>query len=133
MAVRDKYQSLIDLANQSGASNLQVSEEGDVLRVSGTVPSEDAKKRLWDEYSRIDPEMRSGDLVLDVEVGGGGGGGSWGEGGGEESYTVKSGDTLSEIGQKYGVAWREIFEANSDQLDDPDKIKVGQKLRIPRK
>jgi nucleoid-associated protein YgaU len=128
MAVRERYQSLIDLANQSGVSNLQVSEEGDVLHLSGTVGSESAKQKLWDEYNRIDPDMRSGDLVMNVEVGGGGAGG-----GAEESYTVKSGDTLSKIGQHHGVAWREIYEANRDQLDDPDKIMPGQKLRIPRK
>ena len=130
MAVRDKYQSLIDLANQSGVSNLQVSEQGDVLHVTGTAPSEDAKKRIWDEYGRLDPDMRSGDLVLNLEVGGGGGQG----GGGEDTYTVKSGDTLSEIGQQHGVAWREIHEANKDVIgDDPDKIRPGQKLRIPKK
>jgi nucleoid-associated protein YgaU len=128
MAVRDKYQSLIDLAGQSGVSNLQVSEEGDVLHISGTASSESAKQKLWDEYGRLDPDMRSGDLVMNIEVGGGGGGG-----GSEESYTVKSGDTLSKIGQQQGVAWREIYEANRDQLDDPDKIFPGQKLRIPRK
>ena len=128
MAVRDKYQSLIDLANQSGVSNLQVSEEGDVLHISGTASSESAKQKLWDEYGRLDPDMRSGDLVMNIEVGGGGGGG-----GSEESYTVRSGDTLSKIGQQQGVAWREIYEANRDQLDDPDKIFPGQKLRIPRK
>ncbi|HEX8355063.1 MAG TPA: LysM peptidoglycan-binding domain-containing protein [Pyrinomonadaceae bacterium] len=105
-----------------------MSEEGDVLHVSGTAPSEEAKQRLWDEYGRIDPEMRSGDLVMNIEVGGGAGGG-----GEAESYTVKSGDTLSKIGQRHGVAWREIFEANKDQLDDPDKIFPGQTLRIPRK
>ncbi len=126
MAVREKYQSLIDLANQSGVSNLQVTEEGDVLHVTGSAPSEEVKQRIWDEYNRIDPDMRSGDLVLNVEAGGGGGGG-------DETYTVKSGDTLSEIGQRYGVAWRDIFEANRDQLDDPDRINVGQKLRIPKK
>jgi nucleoid-associated protein YgaU len=128
MAVRDKYQSLIDLANQSGVSNLQVSEEGDVLHVSGTA-SEEAKQKVWDEYNRIDPDMRSGDLVLNIEAGGGGGGG-----GAEDSYTVKGGDSLSKIGQHHGVAWREIYEANKDVIgDDPDKIKPGQKLRIPRK
>ncbi|HEX8150437.1 MAG TPA: LysM peptidoglycan-binding domain-containing protein [Pyrinomonadaceae bacterium] len=132
MAVRDKYQSLIDLANQSGVSNLQVTEEGDVLHVTGTAPSEDAKKRIWDEYGRLDPDMRSGDLVLNLEVGGGGGG--WGEGGDGDTYTVKSGDTLSAIGQRHGVAWREIHEANKDVIgDDPDKIRPGQKLRIPKK
>ena len=134
MAVRDKYQSLIDLANQSGVSNLQVNEEGDVLHVSGTVGSEDAKKKLWDEYNRLDPDMRSGDLVLNVEVGGGGDPG-WGEAeGGGDTYTVKSGDSLSKIGQHHGVAWRDIHEANRDVIgDDPDLIKPGQKLRIPKK
>src|SRR5215216_7103437 len=130
MAVRDKYQSLIDLANQSGVTNLQVTEEGDVLHVTGYAPSEDVKNKIWEEYGRIDPEARSGDLVLNLQAGSGGG---WGEGGDEETYTVKSGDTLSEIGQQHGVAWRDIFEANRDQLDDPDKIQAGQKLRIPKK
>ena len=55
MAVRERYQSLIDLANQSGVSNLQVSEDGDVLHVTGTAPSEEAKQKLWDEYSRPRP------------------------------------------------------------------------------
>ena len=129
MAVREKYQSLIDLANQSGVSNLQVTEEGDVLHVTGTAPSEEAKQRLWDEYGRLDPDMRSGDLVLNVEVAGGGG-----VGGGEETYTVKGGDTLSAIGQRHGVSWRDIHEANRDVIgDNPDKIRPGQQLRIPRK
>jgi nucleoid-associated protein YgaU len=121
MSTKEKYQSLIDLANQNGVSNLQVQEDGDVLRLSGTAPSEEAKQKLWDEYNRIDPDMRSGDLVLNIEVGGG------------ETYTVKSGDTLSKIGQHFGVPWREIFEANKDQIKDPDKIFPGQTFRIPRK
>ena len=125
MALTEKYQSLIDTANQSGVSNLQVSEEGGALHVSGTAPSEEAKQKVWDEYNRIDPDMRSGDLVLNLEVGGGGG---------EETYTVKSGDSLSKIGQHHGIAWREIYEANKDVIgDNPDKIFPGQKLRIPRK
>src|ERR1044072_3232330 len=111
MATRDKYQSLIDLANQSGVSDLQVSEDGDVLRVSGTAPSEEAKQKLWDEYNRIDPDMRSGDLVLTLEVGGGGGGG-------EETYTVKSGDSLSKIGQHHGDAGGATYEANNASNGD---------------
>lgn len=128
MAVREKYQSLLDLAGQGGIGDLQVSEEGDVLHVSGTAPSEEAKQRLWDEYNRIDPDMRSGDLVLNIGVGGGQGGG-----GGEETYEVKSGDTLSKIGNHHGVSWQDIFEANKDTINDPDKIFPGQTLRIPRK
>lgn len=127
MAVQEKYQSLIDMANQNGVSNLQVSEEGEVLHITGTAPSEEVKQKLWDEYNRIDPDARSGDLVLNIEVGGGEGGG------GEETYTVKSGDSLSKIGHHFGVSWQQIFEANKDQIKDPDKIFPGQQLRIPRK
>jgi nucleoid-associated protein YgaU len=49
-------------------------------------------------------------------------------------YEVKSGDTLWKIAKQYygdGNLYPEIFKANQDVLTDPDKIKVGQKLRIP--
>ena len=49
-------------------------------------------------------------------------------------YTVKAGDTLGKIAQEhYGAAnkYMLIFEANQPMLTDPDKIKVGQNLRIP--
>ena len=59
-----------------------------------------------------------------------------GEGLGPENttYTVKKGDTLSHIAKAhYGRAskWQAIFEANRDQLDDPDRIQPGQVLQIP--
>jgi nucleoid-associated protein YgaU len=122
MSTRDKYQSLIDLANTIGVSNLEVREDGDVLHITGTAPSEEAKQKLWDEYNRIDPDMRSGDLVLNI-----------GGGEGEQTYTVKSGDTLSKIGKHFGVSWQEIHEANKDEIKDPDKIFPGQTFRIPRR
>lgn len=53
---------------------------------------------------------------------------------GEQTYTVASGDTLSRIAKKfYGNAnqWRVIFEANGDQIKNPDLIRVGQVLKIP--
>ena len=49
-------------------------------------------------------------------------------------YEVKKGDTLWKIAKEVygdGSLYPEIFKANQDQLSDPDKIKVGQKLRIP--
>ncbi len=49
-------------------------------------------------------------------------------------YTVVSGDTLSKIAKaQYGDAMKYpvIFEANKPMLADPDKIYVGQVLRIP--
>ena len=52
----------------------------------------------------------------------------------ERVYEVVSGDTLGAISKKYyGKAgdYMKIFEANRDILDNPDLIKVGQKLQIP--
>jgi len=52
----------------------------------------------------------------------------------EVTYTVAKGDTLSKIAKDhYGKAsrWPLVFEANRDQLDNPDRIKPGQVLRIP--
>ena len=49
-------------------------------------------------------------------------------------HVVEAGDTLSKIAQKYygdASLYQQIFEANRDQLKNPDLIKVGQKLRIP--
>ena len=49
-------------------------------------------------------------------------------------YTVKKGDTLAGIAQKfYGdrTAWKRIYQANRDQLPNPNALKVGQALKIP--
>lgn len=51
-------------------------------------------------------------------------------------YTVRKGDSLSAIAKReYGDAgeWRRIYEANRDQIDNPDLIHPGQELTIPRK
>lgn len=50
------------------------------------------------------------------------------------SYTVVAGDSLSKIAKReYGDAqkWRQIYEANRDQIKDPDLIHPGQVLTIP--
>lgn len=55
---------------------------------------------------------------------------------GEQTYTVQKGDTLSHIAKQfYGKAgaWNQIYEANRDQLDNPDLIQPGQVLKIPAK
>ncbi len=51
-------------------------------------------------------------------------------------YTVAAGDSLSRIARHFygdGNAWKQIFDANRDQLTDPDRIKPGQMLKIPAK
>ena len=50
------------------------------------------------------------------------------------TYTVKSGDSLSKIAKReYGDAakWHAIYDANRDQIKDPDLIYPGQVLTLP--
>jgi nucleoid-associated protein YgaU len=54
--------------------------------------------------------------------------------GGGRSYTVVKGDSLSKIAKQfYGNAgqWKKIYEANKDQIKNPDLIYPGQTFRIP--
>jgi nucleoid-associated protein YgaU len=127
--LQEKYQSLIDLANQLGISSLNTREENGVMYVDGVAGSADAKQKLWDEYGRIDPDYRSGDLVMNISAPEGVAADA---SGGGQTYTVQSGDSLGKIGERYGVSWQKIFDANRDKLDNPDKIFPGQELTIPQ-
>ena len=133
MGAKEKYDSLINMAHDSGASEVEAQEENGVLNFRAVVPTGEAKSKLVAEYERLDPGRASGDITFKVETTGTGVEGGGSGGGDGESYTVQKGDSLSAIGSRLGVAWRDIFEANRDQLDDPDKIRPGQKLRIPGK
>jgi len=68
MALQDKYASLVSAAQSNGASNLQVREQDNVLYIDGEVPTGEVKDQLWNEYDKIDPDYRSGDLVLNINV-----------------------------------------------------------------
>jgi len=126
MSTQEKYQSLLELANQNGTTYELSEGDNGTLVVTGNAPSAEAKQQLWDEYNRIDPDFRSGDLVLNINVNA--------EGAPSDSthtYTVEAGDNLSKIGQKYGLPWKAIFDANRDIIKDPDLIHPGQELKIP--
>ena len=123
--LQTKYQPLLELANSNGWTyNLSGGDDG-VLHVDVDVPDDGAKQQVWDKYNEIDPEYRTGDLVLNVNVGAGVGGP------GGNTYTVESGDNLTKIGHKYGLTWQQIYEANKDIISDPDLIHPGQELKIP--
>lgn len=122
MALQDKYAELIQQANSNGVTGLQVAEQNGVLYVTGTAPSTAVKDQLWGIYEKLDPDMRSGDIVLNLTV----------AAGAEEVYEVKAGDNLSKIAKNYpGLTWQKIYEANKDQIKNPDVIQPGQKLKIP--
>src|SRR5574338_506889 len=66
--LQEKYAALIDAAKATPVSNLAVRAQDNVLYVDGVVPTGAAKDNLWNIYNKIDPDYRSGDLVLNLEV-----------------------------------------------------------------
>ncbi|RYY27724.1 MAG: SH3 domain-containing protein [Chitinophagaceae bacterium] len=68
MALQDKYKQLINSAQASGVTNLQVREQDNVLYINGEAPDGRTKDSLWEIYNQIDPDFRGGDLILDVNV-----------------------------------------------------------------
>lgn len=121
MSLQDKYAKLLSYAQSSGIKDLKVTEQNNVLYVNGSATAS-VKDAIWKIYNEIDPDMRAGDLVLNIEV----------VTGGEEIYEVKSGDSLSKIATKYpGMTWQKIYEANKDVIKDPNLIHPGLKIKIP--
>ena len=91
-----------------------------------------ANKPDFSNVSSAKPDfgnVQGGVRSTEASAGGEGGGGSLGQ----QTYTVASGDTLSHIAKRfYGKPnWQPIFDANRDQLADPDRIRPGQVLKIP--
>ena len=122
--------------NQVRLQNLNM--EGEKLFVRAEAPSQDAKNKVWDQIKLVDASYS--DLIADITVSESAAAKTQtagaGIGGGENvrRYTVQAGDSLSKISKQfYGNAnqYMKIFEANRDQLSDPDKIRPGQQLVIP--
>ena len=68
MAVQEKYAELVQTATTLGVSNLAVAEKDGVLHVSGTAKSTADYDALWALYNKIDPNMASGDLMMNIDI-----------------------------------------------------------------
>jgi LysM repeat protein len=133
--LKQKYQTVLTTADQQHVQFQNLHIQDNKLFIKGTAPTDEAKNKFWDQVKLVSPNQDdiTADITVDSSraVGAAVGGASGGE-----TYTVKAGDTLSKISkQHYGDAneYMQIFYANRDQLKDPDKIQVGQKLTIPAK
>jgi LysM repeat protein len=123
--LKEKYQDVLSLGEQLKVQGMGCKEEGGKLQLWGTAPYTHDKNQLWDKiksHSGWETEVAADIKIADTSIHG--------------LYTVEAGDTLSKIAKMYfGEANRymEIFNINKDQLSDPDKIQIGQKLKLPNK
>ncbi len=68
MALQDKYAELVQAATSLGVANLAIAEKDSVLHVSGTANSTADYDALWALYDKIDPNMASGDLMMNLDI-----------------------------------------------------------------
>jgi nucleoid-associated protein YgaU len=130
MGLRDTYAYAI--ATAKGKFNGSAEERDGKLHFKGTVATEAEKNEIWNAIKTI-PSWQQ-DIVADIQVTGGPAKAGAGAATAAKTYTVKAGDTLSKIAKEHlgnANAYMKIFEANKDQLSDPDKIKPGQVLKLP--
>jgi nucleoid-associated protein YgaU len=134
----EKIKEMIE-ANNPGVKNLDISYEDGLVGMEGECDSVEALQKCVLMAGNVEgvkdvdasrmklppkPEAPEVEVSVDEAV--------------EENveyYEIKSGDTLSKIAKRvYGDAmqYTKIFEANREVIEDPDKIYVGQKIRIPK-
>jgi hypothetical protein len=114
--VIETIQSFSDL----GATLDSVTLDGDKLYLKGSVPSQVIANRVWDVIKQVDPQYS--DLHHEIAT----------SGGPNQSYSVKSGDNLSKISNRfYGSPNHYTNIASASNIADPNKIQVGQQITIP--
>lgn len=125
-------------ADNPGIRNLGVDFQKGFVTLSGEADSVEAVEKAMLMAGNVKGVGKVvSNIVLPSSAGGSpavvpGGGGS--QGSKVEFYVIQKGDTLSAVAQRYyGKAseYPRLFEANREVIKDPDKIFVGQKIRIP--
>jgi len=124
MSLQTKYSPVLALVQELNLKGLSVAEDAGKLKLSGSVNTLYEKNKIWDKIKEIGGEAQtevSADLkVLNTDY--------------FHLHTVENGENLSKISKLYykdANKYTQIFDANKDQLKNPDMIKVGQKIKIP--
>ncbi len=129
--LKSKYQSVLRLVEQKGLRMHNLHVQDNKLFLKASAGTQDLKNVIWNQIKLVDPSFS--DLTCEIlvdptlappkpaapEA---------------KTYTVQPGDTLSKIAKDFlgnANAYMKIFDANKDQLTDPNKIRVGQVLKIP--
>lgn len=125
--LKGKYQSAIKVLGRPGFRIHNLHLQDNKLFLKASAGTQELKNLVWGEIKSVDRVFA--DLTCDIAVDP-----SIAPPPEAKTHKVQPGDTLSKIAkQAYGDAnkYMKIFEANKDQLSDPNMIKVGQVLKIP--
>lgn len=124
-----------------GLKSLDAVVEGKIVTLTGEAESLEAKGKAMGEFNKlVETENTINKIKLSAPTPAAGAVVTAGApaktaaAAAAKVHIVEKGDTLGAIAKKYygkASAYMKIFEANKDILTDPDKIKPGQKLRIP--
>jgi len=135
----EKVNDAVAVINKSdlGVTGLRAKVEGKVVTLEGQAANLDAKGRAMLEFNKM---VKTENTINKILVQGAAAPSTLPGPGAPapaaaQIYEVMPGDTLGAIAQRfYGKAslYPKIFEANRDLLSNPDLIKVGQKLKIPK-
>ena len=148
-SLEEKVQAALDrVRGQFPGSQIDARvEEGDVVTLTGHTPDVETKTRIMTAFNeavetkntinqiaidRPAPQAAGAAFSTTAPLGASPAGTTTAAE--NRVHDVVSGDTLSALAKRYygdASKYNRIFEANRDQLSDPDKIKVGQKLKIP--
>lgn len=122
--LKSKYQPVLDLGVELNIKDGDVQEADGKLKIKGVANTQYEKDLLWNKIKEAGGDSPS-DIEADITVA---------ETAFYHKHEVKSGESLSRIAKKYygdPMKYKAIFEANTDQLKNPDLIHPGQVLTIP--
>ncbi len=124
MVLQNKYDEVLKLGEKLNVKDGYVKEEEGKLKIGGVTETQYDKDKMWDKIKEIGGENPV-DLEADIKV-------SHSEF--YHKHVVEKGESLSIIAKHYfkdPMLYNQIFEANRDQLNDPNMIHPGQELIIP--
>ena len=133
---KQKYASALEAVQRNNVRLDHLHVQDGKLFMQGAAPNEAAKNRVWDAIKSVDPNYSdvTADITIDSSLPAPAAAMTAGGGNAPQKYTVQPGDSLSKIAKQFygdANAYMKIYQANTNQLDDPNKIKPGQELVIP--
>ncbi|GLH65771.1 LysM peptidoglycan-binding domain-containing protein [Geothrix edaphica] len=123
--LKSAYSPALSIVNGPGFQVHNLHLQDDKLFLKASAGTEQLKNAVWDALKTVNPNVD--DVTCDIDV-------NAALAPKEAAYEVHPGDSLSKIAKRFygdAGAYMRIFEANQDQLSDPNQIQVGQTLRVP--